>query len=118
MPFMLGKSRGVARPIPQKPHPGPWPITDTTTQDVEVESSDEVQEDGEPKPGKGDTRVLKVNVPTQSVNRWGQILAFAKEKLGATKDSQAVLLMAEDWMYRFSRDEAALKAKKGEDNNA
>jgi integrase len=27
MPFMLGKSRRLARPIPKKPHPGPWPIT-------------------------------------------------------------------------------------------
>ncbi len=27
MPFMLGKSKGVARPIPKQPHPGPWPIT-------------------------------------------------------------------------------------------
>jgi hypothetical protein len=24
---MLGKSRRLARPIPQEPHPGPWPIT-------------------------------------------------------------------------------------------
>ena len=28
MPFMLGKTAPVARPIPKKPHPGPWPITD------------------------------------------------------------------------------------------
>jgi hypothetical protein len=28
MPFMLGKSRPVASPIPPKLHPGPWPITD------------------------------------------------------------------------------------------
>jgi hypothetical protein len=27
MPFMLGKSRRLARPIPPKPHPGPWSIT-------------------------------------------------------------------------------------------
>jgi hypothetical protein len=26
---MLGKRRGVARPIPNKPHPGPWPITNS-----------------------------------------------------------------------------------------
>jgi hypothetical protein len=27
MPFLLGKSRRLARPIPQEPPPGPWPIT-------------------------------------------------------------------------------------------
>jgi hypothetical protein len=27
MPFMLGKSRRVARSIPKKLHPGPWTIT-------------------------------------------------------------------------------------------
>ncbi|HEY7315588.1 MAG TPA: hypothetical protein VH643_40040, partial [Gemmataceae bacterium] len=27
MPFMLRKNRRLARPIPPKPHPGPWPIT-------------------------------------------------------------------------------------------
>ena len=36
MPFMLGKSKRVARPIPKKSYPGPWPITVQLTFNVSL----------------------------------------------------------------------------------
>jgi hypothetical protein len=91
---------------------------DTTAEDKEAESHDETQEDGgkpkrKAKPRKGDTSVLSVDVPTESVNRWGQIMEFAKKWFNVDSDSRATLCLVEDWMTRVGREEANSKEANG-----